>query len=99
MNLRKVRRIVRREYLESVRKKSFLLGLVATPLMMGAMIFLPFLSQGLVTGDRLHVSVLDRTGRHGAAVIDTFSSSVCTGSSGIVAWSKCPVFMSALYTT
>ncbi|GJM44560.1 MAG: ABC transporter permease [Gemmatimonadota bacterium] len=69
MNFRKVRHVVRREYLESVRKRSFLLGLVATPLMMGAMIFLPFVSEGLVSQEEMRVSILDRTGRYGAALI------------------------------
>jgi ABC-2 type transport system permease protein len=44
VNRKKVWHIIRREYVESVRKKSFLFGLVATPLLMGdltAWILLP----------------------------------------------------------
>jgi ABC-2 type transport system permease protein len=57
--------ILRREYVESVRKKSFLFGLVATPVIMLAMIFLPLLSGGLLGADRIVIGVLDRTGEYG----------------------------------
>jgi len=69
VNRRKVMGVIRREYLESVRKRSFLLGLVATPLMMGVMIALPFLSEGLVKDEPLDVAVLDRTGRFGETLL------------------------------
>jgi ABC-2 type transport system permease protein len=68
VNLHKVTRVIRREYLESVRKRSFLLGLVATPVMMGLMIALPLLSEGMVGNETVRVAVLDRTGAYGAAL-------------------------------
>jgi len=60
-----VGRIVRREYVESVRKKSFLFGLVATPAIMLGMIFLPLLSGGLLGADHIAIGVLDRAGGYG----------------------------------
>jgi len=68
VNLYKVGRVIRREYLESVRKRSFLLGLVATPVMMGFMIALPLLSEGLVGDEPVRVAVLDRSGAYGATL-------------------------------
>jgi len=68
VNLYKVGKVIRREYLESVRKRSFLLGLAATPIMMGFMIALPLLSEGMVGEETVRVAVLDRTGRYGPAL-------------------------------
>ncbi len=62
----RVVRVIRREYVESVRKKSFLFGLVATPAMMAMMIFLPLLSGEILTSDTIVLAVVDSTGEYGA---------------------------------
>jgi ABC-2 type transport system permease protein len=46
LNWAKTRHVMRREYTESVRKKSFLFGLLATPLMMLGLVALPLLAGG-----------------------------------------------------
>lgn len=72
MNLTKVMCVVRREYVESVRKRSFLFGLVATPLMMSAMIVLPLFSEGILANEVLRVGVLDRSGGNfGARLVES----------------------------
>ncbi len=70
MNPRKVARVMRREYVESVRKKSFLFGLVATPIMMGLAIALPLLAENLVGEGDLVIGVLDRTGVFGDRLVE-----------------------------
>ena len=65
MNWAKVARIIRREYVESVRKKSFLFGLVATPLLMLTMIFLPLLLGDVLVDENLTLAVLDHTREYG----------------------------------
>lgn len=62
MNLAKVAAIIRREYVESVRKRSFLFGLVATPVLMIGMVALPLISQRLVSGERVRLALVDRAG-------------------------------------
>ncbi len=62
MNLAKVGAILRREYVESVRKKSFLFGLVATPLLMIFMIYFPLAARHIVAGEALHLAIVDRAG-------------------------------------
>ena len=70
-----VGRIIRREYVESVRKKSFLFGLVATPAIMLGMIFLPLLSGGLLGADHIARQAVfghadgQHAGEHGLHVV------------------------------
>ena len=59
--------VVRREYLERVRTKAFVIGTVLGPLVMGAMMLVPILAVGSAS-KRLTVEVLDRTGRLGPQV-------------------------------
>lgn len=66
MNRHKVALVIRREYLESVRKKSFLFGLVATPLLFALMVFLPLVAGGLLAdGEPAPLAVVDHTGIYG----------------------------------
>jgi ABC-2 type transport system permease protein len=62
VNLAKIRPILRREYLESVRKKSFFFGLLATPLIMIAMVYLPLAARRIVSGEELKLALVDRAG-------------------------------------
>jgi len=65
VNLAKVRHVVRREYLESVRKRSFLFGLVATPVIFVVAIFLPLLAGGMFADETVTLAVLDESGAFG----------------------------------
>jgi ABC-2 type transport system permease protein len=61
--------VVRREYLERVRTKGFVIGTVLGPVVMGAMMIVPVLS--IRSGSKpLRVAVLDRTAKHGPTVED-----------------------------
>ena len=58
--------VIRREYVESVRKRSFLFGLVATPLLFGVMLILPMVSQRMLADQPITIGVVDRSGGLGA---------------------------------
>jgi ABC-2 type transport system permease protein len=64
---------MRREYVESVRKKSFLFGLVATPLMMLALVFLPYLTSEMLINADFTLVVLDETGSYGDELVAAFA--------------------------
>jgi ABC-2 type transport system permease protein len=53
--------IARREYLENVRTKAFLIGIILTPLWMGLVFVVPKLMQGAKTEDK-KVVIVDTTG-------------------------------------
>jgi len=59
--LSKLRAIVRREYLERVRSKAFIIGTILGPILMGALMVLPVLITGS-GGKLLQVAVLDESG-------------------------------------
>ena len=79
MNRARVAQVIRREYVESVRKKSFLLGLVATPVMMALMIFLPILSGEIVSRETLELAVVDDTGQFGPELVATLNEEYARG--------------------
>ena len=57
----KLMKIAKREYLERVRKRSFLIGTILGPLLMGAMIVVPGLLLERTPEARLDVAVIDLT--------------------------------------
>ncbi len=61
--------IIKREFLERVRKKSFLVTTLITPLIFGLLMFAPIILQVVQTGKPANVMVLDKTGWAGSAVI------------------------------
>ena len=65
MNWGKIRQVIRREYVESVRKKSFLFGLLATPVMMLGLIALPLFTGDFLSERVFVVGVLDDAGEYG----------------------------------
>ncbi len=67
--------IVRREYLERVRTKAFMIGTILGPLILGAMMVVPILAVK-ASGKRLRVAVLDRTGTLGPTVEDALRSAL-----------------------
>jgi ABC-2 type transport system permease protein len=78
VNWSKARQVMRREYVESVRKKSFLFGLVATPLMMLGLVALPLFTGDFLAGRVPIVAVLDPAGRWGAR-LETAADAEPTG--------------------
>jgi ABC-2 type transport system permease protein len=58
----KVIHIIKREYLEHVRKKSFIISTVLAPLFLGLFYAIPLLSVFFVPNERVSIAVLDRTG-------------------------------------
>lgn len=59
--MRRIWLVLKREYLENVRTKAFLIGLVLTPVWMGLVFLLPALAKETSKSERL--VILDRTGR------------------------------------
>lgn len=57
----KLFKVAKREYLERVRKKSFLIGTVLGPLLMGGMIIIPFIFERTPEGQS-SVAIIDRSG-------------------------------------
>ena len=57
----KIGTVIRREYLERVRSKAFIIGTILGPILMGLIMVLPVLIMGK-GGDLLRVAVLDASG-------------------------------------
>jgi ABC-2 type transport system permease protein len=76
--MRKIWKILRREYLESVRRKTFLLGTMLVPIFMIGVIFVSMYFAERQPERALHIAVLDRSGEIGsklsAALDDTLSN-------------------------
>ncbi len=82
MNWSRVYQVIRREYIESVRKKSFLFGLVATPTLMALLIFLPVLSGEMLAHDTIVLAVADATGEYGARLESALQGEAGIGERG-----------------
>jgi ABC-2 type transport system permease protein len=61
--LRKILIIIRREYIQGVRGKAFILSTVLAPVFMVGIFVVPGLLIGLKTGEATRVAVVDQTGR------------------------------------
>jgi ABC-2 type transport system permease protein len=76
--MKKMLLVVRREYLDRVKKKSFLIGTILGPVLMGLMIFAPALIFRLSPDTQTTVSVVDLTGvvyeQMEASLTDTLDS-------------------------
>ena len=66
----KIRLIIVREYLQRVRKKSFILLTLLTPLLMAGMVFVP-LWLASFKGDTMHIAIIDQTGKYAPLFNDT----------------------------
>ncbi len=62
----KVLKVIKREYLENVRKKSFLISTILVPILLIAFTFVPMLSTFFVPNEQISLAVLDATGEIGA---------------------------------
>src|SRR5512135_1372643 len=61
--------VIRREFLERVRKKSFLITTLITPVIFGALMIVPAALQLVQTGKPTEVVIVDRTGWAGPAIL------------------------------
>lgn len=59
----KITTVIKREYLERLKKKSFLLGTLLGPILMAGLILVPGLLVTVSTGKQWRISVVDQTGR------------------------------------
>jgi len=59
----KIGLIIKREYFQRVRKKSFILLTFLTPLLMVGMIFLP-LWLASIKGEKMNITIIDQTGKY-----------------------------------
>lgn len=66
----KIGLIIKREYLQRVRKKSFILLTFLTPLFMVGMLFIP-LWLASIKGDSQHIAIIDQTGKYAHLFEDT----------------------------
>jgi hypothetical protein len=57
--------IIRREYLDAVRKKSFWIGTLLFPLIMGLLFAVPLLLSNISPDEQKRIVVIDSTGRLG----------------------------------
>lgn len=55
-------RVIKREYMENIRKKSFIISTVLVPLMMLVFTFVPMLATFLAPSSQISLAILDRTG-------------------------------------
>lgn len=60
--MKKMLKVVKREYLERVKKKSFLISTILGPVLMAAMIFAPMLFIKFTPEKQVNIAVIDSTG-------------------------------------
>ncbi len=61
--------VVRREFLDRVRKKSFLITTVLTPILFGAMMVVP-MAMAIMRAEKMNITVVDKTGWAGPLVVE-----------------------------
>ena len=71
--------VIRREYTEHVRKKSFLITTVLVPIFMLAFLFVPILLAFFEPDQQLSVAVIDHTGVIGQAFVASFDDTTKSG--------------------
>lgn len=71
--------VIRREYNEHVRKKSFLVGTILVPIFMLVFLFVPILLAFFQPDEQLSVAVVDHTGEVGEAFAEAFTDSTKKG--------------------
>jgi ABC-2 type transport system permease protein len=71
--------IIRREYNEHVRKKSFVIGTILVPVFMLAFLLIPIMLAFFEPGGQLSVAVVDHTGKFGVAFASSFEDTTDSG--------------------
>jgi len=76
----KAQHIIRREYLENVRKKSFLVATFAVPVVMAAFLVVPILLSMLDSSSVVRVRVIDETGEMARPFVEAIRDTLEDGS-------------------
>ena len=71
MNMQKIKIIIGREFMTRVRKKSFILITLLTPILLGAFMVLPGLLMTLKDSGKKEIVVIDKTGQVAPLLTDT----------------------------
>ncbi len=75
----KVLHIIRREYVESARKRSFIISTIMAPVLLIVLYAIPILTVFLVPPEQVSVTVLDGTGLLGAEFVSSLSDTLENG--------------------
>ncbi len=75
----KVVHIIKREYLEQVRKKSFIISTILAPIIIGVFYSIPLLGVFFVPNEQVSVAVLDRTGLLGDKFVESLDDTLKDG--------------------
>jgi len=71
--------IIKREYLEGIRKKGFIIGTILAPVILGVFYSIPLLSVFFVPDEQISIAVLDRTGRLAGTFAPTLTDTLTDG--------------------
>ena len=71
--------VIRREYVEHVRKKSFVIGTILVPFFMLAFLFVPILLAFFEPDEQLSVAIIDHTDEVGRAFAASFADATKSG--------------------
>jgi len=71
--------VIRREYTEHVRKKSFVIGTILVPIFMLVFLFVPILLAFFEPDEQLSVAVMDHTGKVGRDFASSFEDTTKNG--------------------
>jgi ABC-2 type transport system permease protein len=71
--------VIRREYVDHVRKKSFVIGTILAPVFMMILMVVPILLSFLEPDEQMTVAVVDHTGEVGGLFIESFDDTTKTG--------------------
>jgi ABC-2 type transport system permease protein len=82
--------VIKREYLENVRKKSFIIGTILAPTILLLLYSIPILSMFFVPNEQISIAVLDRSGRVADAFIESLSDTLDDGRPKYIAASVTP---------
>jgi ABC-2 type transport system permease protein len=74
--MRKFRAVVKREYVQRVRSRMFIIVTIGAPLMFALFTVVPMLIAGIKTGGPTRLGVVDQSGRMFARVRDTFKNPI-----------------------
>jgi ABC-2 type transport system permease protein len=75
----KAAHIIRREYVESAKKKSFIISTILAPILVLAIYAIPLATMYLVPPEQVSIAVLDRTGVLAPAFVSSLSDTLASG--------------------
>jgi ABC-2 type transport system permease protein len=71
--------IIKREYMENIRKKGFIISTILAPVILLAFYSIPILSVFFVPDEQISIAVLDRTGRVGGNFVTSLDDTLKDG--------------------